>query len=73
MSDYVYRVVSDDGLAVWEGRGSDPFTRAGSARSRASKLNNDHNRYREDDEGNPLPPVKRYKVQRSKVDWEDFE
>lgn len=69
MSDeYVYRVVRDDGSTVWEGRGSDPFTRLGSARSRASKLTNEEKRYAWEKQ---VPHT--YKVQRSKVEWEDME
>lgn len=72
MAEYVYRVVSTEGDTVWEGRGSDPFTRVGSARSRASKLNNDHRRYWSAEDDVP-EPKNRYKVQRSEVQWEDFE
>ena len=71
MTDYVYRVVSNDGSEVWEGRGSDPFTRLASARSRASKLTKQEEQsvwYRGDD----FVPTK-YKVQRSEVDWKDIE
>lgn len=72
MSDqYVYRVIREDGEAAWEGRGSDPFTDLGSARRRATKLTNDEKKsvwYRDDDY---VP--KKYKVQQSKVEWEDFQ
>lgn len=64
--NYVYRVVTEDGQPAWEGRGSDPFTQVGSARRRKSKLNNEA-------ANGVWDNGTRYKVQRSKVEWEDFE
>jgi hypothetical protein len=62
-AEYVYRVIRNDGMTIWEGRGSDPFTRRASARARATKLNNERIRWGEDHPG--------YKVQRAVVEWED--
>jgi len=73
--NYVYRVVRDDGEVAWEGRGSDPFTNLGSARRRATKLTNEEKRYGQwwEEEGRTCPPPHTWKVQRTKVEWEDFE
>lgn len=60
----IYRVVAEDGSEVgYTGRGSDPFTRKASAKSRATQLTNEYKRY-----GGGT----KYKVQVAYVEWEDL-
>lgn len=72
-TEYVYRVVTQDGKPVWVGRGSDPFTDRTSARRRKGQLDKasvrDHANAKQ--RGWSERTIVKHKVQRAQVTWED--